>query len=113
VSLVGPCPACGTTALPGFGHACIPKPPVPGVDYPATFATFSPKPRPCGCTSPCKCAVQPRRTVCADCRSCSPGLPGWYEATCNHENARDLVTGLPTSCRARNTGHCPDFEAKP
>mgnify|MGYP000107808860 CR=1 FL=1 len=86
---VGPCPACGNTPLSGHGHACVPKPPI-GVPWPGKSC----------------------RTICADCRwmgdYVSLGTPG-----CRHENARDLVTGLPTSCRARNTGHCPDFEAKP
>ena len=87
---VGPCPACGNTPLSGHGHACVPKPLV------SPFARYG---------------LPPRRTICADCRWMGSypylGTPG-----CRHENARDLVTGLPTSCRARNTGHCPDFEAK-
>ncbi len=95
MSLVGPCPACGTSVHPGYGHACVPKPPI--FSWPG-----APPPWP----------SKPRRTICADCRwmgdYVSLGTPG-----CRHENARDLVTGLPTSCRARNSGHCPDFEAKP
>lgn len=93
---VGTCPACGTTPQAGFGHACVPK---------HTHAvTSGPTP------------AQSRRTICADCRwFLYGGSPfGLYEPqSCNHQNARHLVTGLPTLCRDRNTGHCPDFEAKP
>lgn len=53
-------------------------------------------------------ARHPRRTICADCTWYGPGF--WATpATCLHQNARDLVTGLPTPCRSRNNGSCPDF----
>lgn len=58
-----------------------------------------------------------KRTICADCR--------WYKRVghsgatyemqyhvCAHLNARDIVTGEPTHCRERNSGACPDFQAK-
>jgi hypothetical protein len=60
----------------------------------------------------------PVRTICADCR--------WHKLLqhparyrqdeqahfCTASNARDLITGEPTSC-SRNDGRCPDYEAKP
>jgi len=128
VSWCNPCPLCGVTAREGHGHACVPKPYHPLASLPPDW----PYPK-CenGCVRPCRCAPllrgfgalppdlvakKPRRTVCADCR--------WYRTSgydsrtftqqrhvCGHENARNLITGEPTSC-SRNLGNCPDYQEK-
>ena len=93
------CPPCGSYFPPGYGHACVARAPLPSAaDW------FGPV------------AKKPRRTVCADCRwYCG----GFYDSIrfvttrhgCQHENARNLITGEPTSC-SRNLGNCPDFQEK-
>lgn len=88
------CPLCSGHLPPGLGHVCVARATIPGVDYP------QPK----------------RRTICADCRWYRKELdwsryPGELHL-CGHENARNVVTGNPTPCAQRNSGNCPDFQAK-
>ena len=105
MSYCGPCPLCGAQPSGSRGHACVPKPPIRGIDYPWP-------PRAGALDFPAK---KPRRTVCADCRFCGASMHGSYdfnERACNHENARHLVTGKPTECSLRNLSNCPDFKEK-
>lgn len=99
------CPLCGSYFPPGHGHACVARAPLP-----SNICEN-------GCVRPCRCAPRPKkRTVCADCRHYRARgydslnyLPQAH--VCQHENARNLITGEPTSC-SRNLGNCPDYQEK-